>query len=293
MSQEADFTHQILEYPKESIASEQELDEFLKFMELKTRFKEMKLPIEGFRSRILNAGLPADKPTLLKAFVEEYFDKKGTGAETVVVKAPNVYFHLEELKAIFPDLKFIHVFRDGRAVHASKIRSLSTKGEMMSSNPYSSAKTWAAKVALVKKRNSVIEVRYEELLRNTQETLGQILVGLGVPEDGRNVVREQKGYFNLVGANQTHLHKNLLKKPDPTHVDKWKKELPAAHIRVFETVAGKALLSLGYKLTGTGSRSAEVTFFRLKHVATRSANGLKYLSQGKLLYKIKHQITNI
>lgn len=293
VSQEADFTHQILEYSKELIDSEDALDDFLSFMELKTRFKEMKLHVEGFKTRILKSGLPADKPALLRAFVEEYFHHKGTGAETVVVKAPNVYFHLDELKAIFPGLRFIHVFRDGRAVHGSKVRSLSTKGKMMSSNPYSSAKTWAAKVALIKKLNDVVEVRYEELLKSTRDTLGHVLSKLEISEPDRQILREQKDYFDLVGDNQTHLHKNLLKKPDPTHVDKWRTELPAAHIRVFETVAGKALVSLGYKLSGKGAKPNEVAFFRLKHVATRSTNGLKYLAQGKLLYKIKHQITNI
>lgn len=293
VSQECDFTHQILEYDKAILETEDQLDRFLTHMETKTRFSEMKLAMEGFRSRIMKSGLPLDKAAILQAFIEEYFDKKGTGAESVVVKAPNVYFHLDKLKALFPDLKFIHVFRDGRAVHGSKVRSISTKGKAMSSNPYSSAKTWAEKVALVKKLDSVIEVRYEELLRNTDETLNQVLGGLAIPQDKRKMVREQKDYFALVGDNQTHLHKNLLKKPDPTHVDKWKKELPASHIRVFETVAGKALVSLGYKLSGTGSKASEVAFFRLKHLASRSANGLKYLAQGKLVYKIKHQITNI
>ena len=175
VSQECDFTHQILEHSTETVNSEQELDTYLKFIESSTRFKEMRLPMDGFRSRIIESGLPVDKAKLLRCFIQEYFDKKGTGAETVIVKAPNVYFHLKKLKEIFPDLKFIHVFRDGRAVHGSKVRSLSTKGKMMSNNPYSSAKTWAAKVSLVKKLSNVVEVRYEELLRNTDETLNKVL----------------------------------------------------------------------------------------------------------------------
>ena len=290
---ENDVPHKILEYSNELLESTEQLEQFFDFIVRDTRFNELGIEPEIFWKELQRLELPASKESLLKLFINFYAAHKGTGASNLILKSPNIYFHVDKLKQMFPGVKFIHVYRDGRAVYASKLRSWSNSGFYMASNPYTAAKIWKGKIDLLKRYDGILNVRYESLLAETEETLAGVLDEIKVNHSDRELSKSQADYFKAIGQDQTHLHKNLEKKPDPKHLDKWKNELKPEEVKVYETEAKTVLEEMGYDLT-TDANYHLLTFrFKLKHHLARVRNAFKYLLQGKLSQKMKYQITKV
>ena len=101
------------------------------------------LEAAGLTSEIL------DKAT--KAFISTLMEETGNGAQRIGEKTPPNLLCMETLGRIYPEAKFIHVIRDGRAVSASLLRQnwldMNTGKKIdYCQDPIKAAQYWAAVV---------------------------------------------------------------------------------------------------------------------------------------------------
>jgi len=154
------------------------------------------------------------------------------------------------LTELLPEARFINIVRDGRAVAAS-IMPLDWGANTIDRAAHSWVKDIscgiAAEYAMGKDR--VLRIRYEELIRETEETLREICLFLNMEYQPQMI---QGGGFKVPGYT-TRQHSLLGKKPDAKRVNAWERRLKPRQIEIFESIAGWLLLSLGYDLKYAGS----------------------------------------
>ncbi len=154
------------------------------------------------------------------------------------------------LRELFPEARFINIIRDGRAVAAS-VMPLDWGANTIDGAAYSWVEDIscgiAAESALGKDR--VLHVRYEDLVRETENTLKKICNFLNLQYNPRMILG---GGFKVPGYT-IQQHSLLGKGPDAKRVNAWERKLNPRKIEIFESIAGKLLLYHGYTLKYGGN----------------------------------------
>lgn len=167
------------------------------------------------------------------------------GADVWIDHTPDNFKYQAMLKRLFPEARFIHIVRDGRAVCAS-IKPL----DWGPNNAYMASRHWSERLreALaveVAEGDNCLRVRFEDLLSHTEETIRHICAFIDLPFDGSLL---GGGGLKVPAFSRDQHH--LVGKPiDPTRVDDWRRKLSAAEIRDFEShpMAHSLLRSMGYQ----------------------------------------------
>ena len=192
--------------------------------------------------------------------------------------------YYKQLKDIFPNAKFIHIIRDGRAVFNSKKNSIySVTGKPFETNALRAAKVWKEKVLLSKKVNDLYQdtsiiIHYENLILDTDQTLSEILEFLDL--DYLNAKKSNLNY--KVPLRYGNLHENIRKKPLKSRINSWKEELSKQELKEYEYVAGTILNLEGYSL-------CNFHLDRIERLKLHSKNILIYFRD--LKNKIKNKIS--
>ena len=162
-------------------------------------------------------------------------------------KTPYYITHIDEIWGLFPRTKIIHLVRDGRDVIVSQ-RNI----EWMSNNLPRLAHDWWWKTTLCHKVGSVrgakffLEVKYEDLVIETESTLRKICQFLG-----ESFAPEILNFTDTVARNvpkkSQEWHQNSMRAPDPSKLAVWKNKLSTADRIIFEQNAGSALDLFGYE----------------------------------------------
>jgi hypothetical protein len=161
-------------------------------------------------------------------------------------KTPQYVTEIPTLLRIFPDARIIHIYRDGRDVALSWLQR-----RFEARNVYTVARLWKVRVRAGRRdgealpAGAYLELRYETLLEQPEQTMRRVCEFLGEPycDDvlrlnpiRRKAARPDKEPFRagIVTAN----------------AGKWKNEMSPFNRRLFESVAGDLLETLGYELEG-------------------------------------------
>jgi hypothetical protein len=175
--------------------------------------------------------------------------------------------HMARLARLMPDLRFVHLIRDGRAVAASQIPL-----DWGSNDVYEAARLWMSKVGLGLAACSAlgpraITVRFEDLVTDPEATLKGLCEFLQIPFDHGMVGRRD---FQVPGYSRDQ-HALVGTAPDETRIDRWRHDLSATQIEAFEFLTGDMLDYLGYSLCNDSpgrpkalahGRSTSVSFLR-------------------------------
>jgi len=179
---------------------------------------------------------------IVNAYAEK-FGKKNPGLW--VDHTPSNVKNAASLLELFPDAKFIHIVRDGRAV-ASSIIPLDWGANTINGAALSWAKRMSQYVAVESSLGSkkIVRVRFEDLVLDPETTLISICGFLGIDYQSQMV----RGGGLKVPQYTLKQHSLIGKGPDQKEVKSWEKELSPRQIEIFESIAGELLLSLGYAL---------------------------------------------
>ncbi|MEW6518559.1 MAG: sulfotransferase [Thermodesulfobacteriota bacterium] len=175
-------------------------------------------------------------------------------ADVFIVKNRGGAWHLFRLAECIPELKFIHIVRDGRAVLNSQYNTdrVYRKGKM-AADPLLPAMTWKKWVGFVERfkeyyPDRIIEVRYEDLVADHETQLARVQKFLLGSEMLPNITdRDSDGYKERIPAKELSLHANVGKKPMGMNIEKWKSSLSKRDIVAYELIAEKALRNRGYE----------------------------------------------
>lgn len=178
-------------------------------------------------------------------------------------KTPLYCQHLETIRGVLPEARFIHIIRDGRDAALSLREMWFSPGRDIETQ----AAFWRDCILAARRaglgRADYLEVRYEELILNTRETLGRVCahVGLDFEPDMLSYytrtperLLEHKGRTRADGSTLMTRDERLRQQarttqpPDPRRVYAWKQAMGTVERRKFQSVAGDLLGELGYEL---------------------------------------------
>nr|WP_157862551.1 sulfotransferase [Nitrosococcus halophilus] len=161
-------------------------------------------------------------------------------------KTPSYCTELDVLWHLFPGCRVIHLVRDGRDVALSL-----SKISWGSKHIPRVAEEWRWKTTLMRKMGTLLgehylEVRYEDLVLDTEATLRTICNFLGEPFHARMMAYQSSSEAEMpVGSIQWH--QKSMQAPDPDKVFEWTSKMPLSDQAIFDEIAGPALDLFGYQ----------------------------------------------
>lgn len=169
-------------------------------------------------------------------------------------KTPQYVTDIPIFVELFPACKIVHIIRDGRDVALSWLQV-----NFGPKNVFTAASAWKHFVQVGReagkklKKESYLEVQYEELLRHPVEIMTRICEFIDEPFYPE-VLNPLPFYLiqNERGAIFGAPHNKLESKAeiDTGNLEKWKTRMSPADRILFESVAGNLLNSLGYATEG-------------------------------------------
>lgn len=206
------------------------------------RFAAWELPLDTVLARI-----PSEEPVgfggLVEALGRAFGDVAPGGDPLVIIDhTPDNLRYATWLADCLPDARFVHIVRDGRAVYES-VRPL----DWGPRNALVAAEWWMAKLAeglsaeVALPADRIVRVRFEDLCSDPSGTVRSVIDALGLMTcDGAGA----EGYrLPRYTAKQ---HALLRRDVVASRADAWQASISPRARRVFERVAGGALVNLGY-----------------------------------------------
>lgn len=201
-------------------------------------------------------------------------------------KTPEYVDIIPQLKQLYPQGKFIVIYRDGRDV------SLSLKNRGWNGwTVYQRAFYWRNSVRNIHSNlngneNSIV-VNYEDLIINPQEKLSLICNHLYEIEYQNEMLEYSENYQANITEKEKNagLHAKLARKPKKSDLSKWKKDSSYFEIWAFECLAFRELQECGYELACYKPSNIWNNIGRLIYIAFGSVVSVIYSSYHKLIPK--------
>jgi hypothetical protein len=194
-------------------------------------------------------------------------------------KSPGYLTKFPVLQRMFPDARFVHIYRDGRDVLLS-VRSL-VKWRGWDTNAARIARDWERTLRTARRwgerhPDRYMEVQYERLIGDPGPVVREVAEFAGLDFDP--AMLEATGASDLNPALATWERVNAEINPD--NFAKWKKKLPAEDVATFEYLAGERLRELGYTISDHAIDAAGRRRAHLDLLAGRVSRPAQFLRRG-------------
>jgi len=205
---------------------------------------------------------PFDLGEALRSFYELYAER--FGKPRWGDKTPLYVRQMDLIKGLLPEARFVHVIRDGRDV------ALSYKDVWFGPDSVEdTAHRWRSWIEEARRQargldGSYLEIRYEDLLIDTEATLKKVAEFVELPwspemldyhERARERMSEidsdvvgPDGKLIIGGEERKAIHALTNKPPQRNRIGRWKTEMRVADRERFEQMAGETLRNLGYEV---------------------------------------------
>jgi hypothetical protein len=219
--------------------------------------------------RRFEAVTPGDAGEAVRAFFDAYAERQGKPRWGD--KTPAYMLSVQRIGRALPEARFIHLIRDGRDVALSQ----SARAINEQPPPSEQAARWVKRIGKSREQAAAlvgaryVEARYEDLVREPEATLRRICEFIDLDWDpgmltyherAAERLSEMAGELRAEGGHATQEagyrvanHEPTTRPPDPSKLDKWRREMPAEELTAYEAVAGGMLTDLGYELSTGGS----------------------------------------
>jgi hypothetical protein len=206
---------------------------------------------------------PLDAAGALRAFYGLYAvraDKPRWGDKT-----PIYVEHMREIEAALPEARFVHLIRDGRDVALSRIR------RALDEPPPAGriARNWKRRIGAARKRarklGHYLELRYEDLVTETEASLRRVCEFVELPYDAAMLDYHHRAGERLSelagdlpargskarrpGSERLAAHALATEPPREERIGAWREQMSPADVAAFEDAAGGLLDELGYELS--------------------------------------------
>jgi hypothetical protein len=214
------------------------------------RFEEWRL--DRFEVAASLAGVEPAWGTAFTALYSRYAAQRGKSRWGD--KTPMYARSLGLLSGIFPRIRVVHLVRDGRDVWCS-LRGLS----WWSAGLYDTAVQWRETVEAARRcrdRCAYLEVRYRDLVADTQQTLREICEFVGEDFEA-SMLDFHRSASEEMPPDRMGWHRQVAKPISEERVGRWKEELSSAEAALFWRCADGTLSSIGAEAgNGGGIRTA-------------------------------------
>ena len=207
----------------------------------------------------------------LRSFYEIFPERQGK--PRYGEKTPAYVKNMLKIEGALPEARFIHVIRDGRDVALSRWKR--TLGDKPPAPAKQVAETWERRIRRAqrhgRKLNHYLELRYEDLVTDTEPNLREICEFLeldwdpvilryyeGAADRMAEMARDLpaiEGKPTRPGSERMEAHAMTQKPPDPSAMYRWKEKMKPEDVAAFDAAAGDLLSDLGYEV-GTADAAA-------------------------------------
>jgi hypothetical protein len=266
MPPETGFAPELIEFARGGVTA----DEAVAFLREQRSWGDHRLD-EGELRRRLAAEPRLDDAAVLRSFYKLYAD--GQGKPRWGDKTPAYVKRMPLIERTLPEARFIHVIRDGRDVSLSRGKRRLREGD--APPPARVAQMWRNRILRARKQARQVrhytEIRYEDLVTDTEPTLRRVADAIELPWDGAMLRYHERAEQRLAemnrdlpatekklsrsGDERMRAHALATEPPNPGRIATWKERMSEGDRREFESVAGDLLAELGYE-TGSGQTSA-------------------------------------
>ena len=181
--------------------------------------------------------------------IKLYIKQNKPNASTVIYKMPIKPVFITLVRNLFPNAKFIHLYRDPRSVYASQSNNLtSSSGKKFSSNIIKFSKVWISNYIFNKdleQKNPKIffKLKYEEFILSNEKSLKKLLKFINVTYEDLN---SKSTYSLKIPKSQITLHKNIDNKPQSSRINVWKETLNNSEIYIIQKICRKVFIKNEY-----------------------------------------------
>jgi hypothetical protein len=226
------------------------------------RWPDFHLDEAVMRERMERDG-KANARRALRSFYTLYAE--GQGKSRWGDKTPDYLLHLNGIAGVLPEARFVHLVRDGRDVALSRRRWRARAGA--DPRPVEAwADQWLRWISkgreLSEKVKHYLEVRYEDLVTDTEPTLRRVCEFIELEFEpamleyhrrSEERLREldhplpaEEGKGERAAEHRQAKHAMTAAPPQESKVGEWRTEMSAAERAAFESEAGELLEELGY-----------------------------------------------
>jgi hypothetical protein len=193
-----------------------------------------------------------------------------------VEHSPDNLAYAKKLVQAYPDAKFIHIIRDGRAVYNSV-----KKVGWGPKTPVKAAQWWLGKLSYAFAAEQILKgrvhtVKYEDVLLQPEPTLRGICAFAGIEYTDEMITGDDKFVANYTKAQHEHVGKGSVS----SRMDSWKRELSASEITLFEKYSYRMLDLLNYEVEESKSWPAVTLPKKVEFFLTEAYHSL-YLNPKK------------
>jgi hypothetical protein len=212
---------------------------------------------------------PINPGDAARAFFQLYAEREGKTRWGD--KTPGYVREMHRIESVLPEARFVHLVRDGRDV------ALSVLG--MNWGPSTvpeAAFRWKKRILRAREQapriGHYVEIRYEDLVRDTEVTLRRICEFVDLPYDEEMLRYHERASERLQEkardldrgpdkAPQTaearlESHALATQPPDPERIERWRTEMSVEDRAVYEELAGDLLADLGYDVETAAAQRA-------------------------------------
>jgi Sulfotransferase family len=218
---------------------------------------------EELTARLRDAD-PLDAGNALRAFYGLYAER--AGKPRWGDKTPIYVESMPDIQSALPEARFVHLIRDGRDVALSRMRRALDKPPPV----WRIAENWKRRIEAARRDAAelrrYLEVRYEDLVRDTEPTLRRVCELVELRFDpamldyhvrAEERLREMAGDLPArggkalrPGAERLAAHALARERPRPERIGAWREEMSPDDAAAFEEAAGDLLTELGYLAPG-------------------------------------------
>ncbi len=222
-------------------------------------WQDFGIPIDALRDKIRQTR-PLTVAGGVRAFYEIYaarFGKRRWGDKT-----PLYCLHLADIEKLLPEAHFVHLIRDGRDASLSLRNLWFSPGNDIATL----ARYWRRAVSTARSQGAgchhYLEVRYEDVVLRTEDTLLRICRFLDLPYDPamlryfeRTPQRLQEhrertrtdGRVVVTRNQRWRQQRQTTQPPDASRIGGWKQAMSPEEQLQFASIAGDLLRQLGYE----------------------------------------------
>jgi hypothetical protein len=162
-------------------------------------------------------------------------------------KSPGYVTRMKLLTQLFPEARFVHIVRDVRSVALSLTEMPKEWGT--NTVPEGAAR-WRHRVSRGHREGTAlgpdryVEVRYEDLVADTERELRRLMEFLLLPWDDAVLSYADRGLSRVPEGSQA-IHGNVARAPTKTR--DWREQISPEDLEVVEAIAGDVLTEMGYE----------------------------------------------
>lgn len=237
-----------------------DIDQFLDDLYASTKFETWNIPRIILKGRIIELR-PRDYSELIREIYIEYGRLNGKrelrywGDKNKLWKEK-----LNRVVEIFPDVKFIHIVRDGRDVACSfkdiaKSNFNSKYAPSLPSEIISIAERWKQNISFIENFEKHIlpqnfyTISYEALIQRTEKCLSGICDFLEISFSDHMLYYKFSNSSAVFEPSEfMEWKQKLINPPDVKNIGKYKSQLTELELKEFESIARKQLLKYNYHI---------------------------------------------